>query len=81
MLLTISTTTNPADDLGYLLHKHPARVQAFELSVGTAHVFYPELGAGRCIAALLAPTAAERLSRGSPAAAIPLRDATTWCLP
>ena len=42
MLLTITTTHEPATDLGFLLHKHPGRVQSFELSVGTAHVFYPE---------------------------------------
>ena len=42
MLLTITTTAAPATDLGYLLHKNPARVQAFALSFGQAHVFYPE---------------------------------------
>jgi 3' terminal RNA ribose 2'-O-methyltransferase Hen1 len=42
MLLTISTTHQPATDLGYLLHKHPARCQTFELTFGQAHVFYPE---------------------------------------
>jgi hypothetical protein len=31
MLLTISTTRRPATDLGYLLHKNPARMQSFEL--------------------------------------------------
>ena len=53
MLLTISTTRQPATDLGYLLHKNPARVQAFELSFGRAHVFYPEASEERCTAALL----------------------------
>lgn len=53
MLLTITTTHTPATDLGYLLHKHPARVQTFELSFGKAHVFYPEVGDSRCTAALL----------------------------
>ena len=42
MLLTIRTTARPATDLGYLLHKNPARLQSFELSFGQAHVFYPE---------------------------------------
>nr|WP_239526409.1 3' terminal RNA ribose 2'-O-methyltransferase Hen1 [Oerskovia jenensis] len=42
-----------ATDLGYLLHKHPARAQSFELPVGTAHVFYPEADAARCTVALL----------------------------
>ena len=53
MLLTITTTRAPATDLGYLLHKHPDRVQSFALSAGTAHVFYPEAEPGRCTAALL----------------------------
>ena len=42
MLLTLSTTYNPATDLGYLLHKNPAKLHSFELSFGKAHVFYPE---------------------------------------
>jgi len=42
MILNISTTHKPATDLGYLLHKHPDKFQTLELSVGKAHVFYPE---------------------------------------
>jgi hypothetical protein len=42
MLLTVTTTHRPATDLGYLLHKNPARVQTEELSFGKAHVFYGE---------------------------------------
>ncbi len=42
MLLTITTTHHPATDLGYLLHKHPGRLQSVELSIGKAHIFYPE---------------------------------------
>jgi 3' terminal RNA ribose 2'-O-methyltransferase Hen1 len=53
VLLTISTTHAPATDLGYLLHKHPDRVQAFGLPFGTAHVLYPEAREERCTAALL----------------------------
>ncbi|MYB93871.1 3' terminal RNA ribose 2'-O-methyltransferase Hen1 [Candidatus Poribacteria bacterium] len=53
MLLTISTTYSPATDLGYLLHKHPARLQSFELTFGQAHVFYPEARTEKCTAALL----------------------------
>jgi 3' terminal RNA ribose 2'-O-methyltransferase Hen1 len=53
MLLTISTTHEPATDLGYLLHKHPERCQTFELSFGQAHVFYPEVSTQRTSAALL----------------------------
>jgi 3' terminal RNA ribose 2'-O-methyltransferase Hen1 len=53
MLLTISTTHEPASDLGFLLHKHPGRVQSFDESVGRAHVFYPEVSGTRCTAVLL----------------------------
>lgn len=53
MLLTITTTHRPATDLGYLLFKHPARVQSFAESMGVAHVFYPEATDERCTAALL----------------------------
>jgi 3' terminal RNA ribose 2'-O-methyltransferase Hen1 len=52
MLLTISTTHRPADDLSYLLHKHPARFQTFELGPAKAHVFYSEAGIERCTACL-----------------------------
>jgi 3' terminal RNA ribose 2'-O-methyltransferase Hen1 len=53
MLLTISTTHQPATDLGFLLHKNPARVQAEEFSFGKAHVFYPEATAQSCTVAVL----------------------------
>jgi 3' terminal RNA ribose 2'-O-methyltransferase Hen1 len=53
MLLTITTTHQPATDLGYLLYKHPARVQEFNLAFGKAHVFYPEATDTHCTAALL----------------------------
>ncbi len=53
MLLTITTTHNPATDLGYLLHKNPGRLQSFPLPFGRADVFYPEAEPDRCTAALL----------------------------
>lgn len=53
MLLTITLTRPPATDLGFLLHKHPDRVQDFSLPFGSAHVFYPEATEERCTAALL----------------------------
>ena len=53
MLLTISTTHQPATDLGFLLHKNPGRLQSFRLPFGRADVFYPEAERGRCTAALL----------------------------
>ncbi|MBJ7472310.1 MAG: 3' terminal RNA ribose 2'-O-methyltransferase Hen1 [Solirubrobacteraceae bacterium] len=53
MLLTITQTGADAADLGYLLHKHPDRVQRFSLPFGAAHVFYPEATDTRCTAALV----------------------------
>ena len=53
MLLTISTTHQPATDLGYLLHKNPARLQTEELSFEKAYLFYPDAYADLCTAALL----------------------------
>src|SRR6266704_2457297 len=64
MLLTITTTHQPATDLGYLLRKNPARVQSFEQSFGVAHVFYPEATAERCTAALLLEVDPVGLVRG-----------------
>ena len=53
MLLTITTSYSPATDLGYLLHKHPDRLQTFDLAYGRVHVFYPEAETDRCTAAML----------------------------
>jgi 3' terminal RNA ribose 2'-O-methyltransferase Hen1 len=53
VLLTITNSRPPASDLGYLLHKNPARAQTFDLSFGRAHVFYPDASDERCTAALL----------------------------
>jgi hypothetical protein len=64
VLLSISTTVTPATDLGFLLHKHPGRLQSFEVSVGTAQVFYPEASADRCTASLLLEVDAIALVRG-----------------
>ena len=65
MLLTITTTRAPATDLGYLLHKHPGRLQTFATATGAAHVFYPEATAGRCTAALLLEVDPVALVRGA----------------
>ena len=64
MLLTVTTTHAPASDLGYLLHKHPGKVQAFDVSVGTAHVFYPEVSDERCSVALMLDVDPIALVRG-----------------
>ncbi|BBC32209.1 Methyltransferase type 12 [Streptomyces graminofaciens] len=66
MFLTISTTgtpERPATDLGFLLHKHPDKAQAFSTSYGKAHVLYPEAGPERCTAALLLEVDAVALVR------------------
>jgi 3' terminal RNA ribose 2'-O-methyltransferase Hen1 len=68
MLLTITSTTEPATDLGYLLYKNPTRVQSFELKFGKAHVFYPEAAPERCTAALLLDIDPVHLMRGQHAA-------------
>jgi 3' terminal RNA ribose 2'-O-methyltransferase Hen1 len=69
MLLTVTNTSPPATDLGFLLHKNPAAVRSVPLSWGAAHVFYPVAAADRCTAALLCevdPVALVRRSRGGP---------------
>ena len=53
MLLTITTTHQPATNLGFLLHKHPDKFQTVDLSVGKAHIFYPESSEDSTTAALL----------------------------
>jgi 3' terminal RNA ribose 2'-O-methyltransferase Hen1 len=64
MLLTISTTHQPATDLGYLLFKHPDKCQAFDLSFGTVQVFYPEASEEKCTAALVLDINPVDLARG-----------------
>ena len=64
VLLTITTTHEPATDLGFLLHKHPERVQSFREPAGHAHVFYPEASPARCTAALLLEVDPVALVRG-----------------
>jgi len=68
VLLTVTTTHRPATDLGFLLHKHPERVQSFSLPFGEARVFYPEATDERCTAALLLdvdPVGLVRRGRGA----------------
>ena len=50
MLVSLTSTTPVATDLGYLLHKHPDRVRSIDVGFGRAHVFYPEATAQRCTA-------------------------------
>jgi 3' terminal RNA ribose 2'-O-methyltransferase Hen1 len=72
MLLTIATRHEPATDIGFLLAKHPDRLQTFELPFGVAHVFYPEANAERCEAALMLDIDPIALVRGRGDGAGPL---------
>ena len=40
--ITASRPDGDATELGYLMAKHPDRVQSFALSYGTAWVYYPQ---------------------------------------
>lgn len=42
-----------ATALGYLLYKHPGKLQSFDIAVGAAHVFYPEARPDRTTVALM----------------------------
>ncbi|MEI6147722.1 MAG: 3' terminal RNA ribose 2'-O-methyltransferase Hen1 [bacterium] len=53
MLLTVTTTHNPATDIGFLLHKNPARFQEFEMTFGKVHVFFPEATPEKCTVAVM----------------------------
>lgn len=53
MILTICNTTKPAGNLGFLLHKHPDKLQTINLAVGRAHIFYPESSEDRTTVALM----------------------------
>ena len=52
MLLTITTTHQPATDLGYLLHKNPDKRHEKKLAFGKAVMVYPEVSDERCTFAL-----------------------------
>jgi 3' terminal RNA ribose 2'-O-methyltransferase Hen1 len=71
VFLTIATTSSglgaPAAELGFLLHKNPARPQSVDVTSGTAHVIYPEATDQACTAAVLLevdPIALVRSGRG-----------------
>ena len=64
MLVSITSTTPDATDLGYVLHKHPDRVRTVDVGFGRAHVFYPEAGPDRCTASLVVEVDPVALTRG-----------------
>jgi hypothetical protein len=77
VLLTLTSAAPSATDRGYLLHKHPDRVQSFDLSVGTAHVNYPGADADRCTVALLLESIRSGWSATSGSAGMPSRRPST----
>jgi 3' terminal RNA ribose 2'-O-methyltransferase Hen1 len=62
VLITLTTTREPATDLGFLLVKHPDRVHEFEVPTGTASVCFPEATGQRCTAALILDVDPTRLA-------------------
>jgi 3' terminal RNA ribose 2'-O-methyltransferase Hen1 len=68
MLLCITYSGENASDLGYLLYKNPSRNQSFDLSFGRAYVFYPEVSADCCTAAMLLEIDPLDLAKGKPGA-------------
>lgn len=56
MLVTVTYTPTDGQDataLGFLIYKHPAKVQTFSAPVGDIHVFYPEATPERCTVAMM----------------------------
>lgn len=62
MVLSLTSTTPDATDLGFL-HKHPDRVRSVDMGFGRAHVFYPEATSQRCTATLFVEIDPIRLTR------------------
>ncbi len=69
MFMTLSMSSKdpelPASHLGFLLHKHPDRLQEVGLSFGKAHLFYPESNHTRCTLAMLLDLDPVALARGT----------------
>ena len=73
MLVSLTSTTPDATDLGYLLHKHPDNVRSVDVGIGRAHVFFPEATPQRCTASLFVevdPIGLARGNKGRPAVSL-----------
>lgn len=82
MLLTISTTHQPATDLGFLLMKHPDNVHSTDLPFGRAVLFFPQADETQCTAALTLEIDPVELVRGKgwhAGAAGPVRQRSSLC--
>lgn len=64
MILTISTTHQPATDLGFLVHKNPDHVHEMDIGFGTAALFYPEASEAQATLAMVLDIDAVDLVRG-----------------
>ena len=67
VIVSLTSTTPDATELGFVLHKHPDRVRTVEVSAGRAHVFFPEATPQRCTATVVVevdPIALARRGRG-----------------
>lgn len=64
-MLLLTTSHQPATDLGYLLHKNPARAHSLDLAFGQVHVIYPEATPERTTAAIMLEIDPVGLVRGS----------------
>lgn len=65
MLFLLRLNHTPASDLGYLLHKHPDKVQDFNLPFGRSTVFYPEVTDSHATICLMVQVDPIELSRWS----------------
>lgn len=65
MLLTITTTHQPATDLGFLMHKHPDKLQTVDFSMGQAHIYYPQSSEEQATIALLLEVDPINMVRGT----------------
>lgn len=64
MLLTLFTTHNPAQELGFLLMKHPDNLRQLELPFGKASVFFSEAADNQCTVVLMVDVDPIALVRG-----------------
>lgn len=64
MILTITYEGEHSQDLGYLLFKHPGKIQSFPLSYGKAWVCYPEVSDQRTTVALILDLNPIELAKG-----------------
>ncbi len=69
MLLNLTTTHEPATDLGFLLHKNPGRVHETSFGFGKAILFFSEANVQKATASLMVevdPIALVRNRKGGP---------------